>query len=136
MIKLGENPMNPNLTLILIIIYLLVIYLFTKYYKISQKLKEMHEINAKCSDIVVRRTYNKKYYLYFYTFTFKKEEYSISEKYQLPLFQKKMQINKKYPMAVDSKNPQQYVSPNVYATYKYYLYFSIFLILISFLLFI
>ena len=127
--------MNYNLTLILIIIYLGVVYLLVKYYKIKQQVNQMTEITAKCSDIVVRRTYNKKYYLYFYTFTFQKEEYTVSEKYRLPIFQKKMQINNKYPMVIDKNNPKEYVSPNSYAYYKYYLYLSLTLIFISLLLF-
>ena len=132
MIKLGDY-MNPNLTIALLIIYFLAIYFFYKYRQIVKKIKEMKLVKAICTDVIVRRTYNRKYYMYFYKYTFKKEENTITDKYLLPIFQNKIKINNKYLMFANEKEA---ISPLTALTYKWYLYAAIGLIIASLLLFI
>ena len=88
--------MNKDLAIILTIIYLIVIYLVYKYYNYTKKIKYMKEIKVTCSDVIIRRTYNKKYYMYFYKLKYKSEEVIISDKFRLPIFQKYIKINNKY----------------------------------------
>ena len=127
--------MNKDLAIILTIIYLIVIYLMYKYYNYVKKIKYMKEVKATCSDVIVRRTYNKKYYMYFYKLKYQKEEEIITDKLRLPIFQKYIKINKEYLMMVNPKNTSEYLTPIEYKTYKYYLYISIFLIILSILFF-
>lgn len=128
--------MNNNLVIILVLIYLLVVYLLSKYYKIIQKIKQMQEVMATCTDIVVRRTYNKKYYLYFYTFKIDNDTNNISDKLRLPIMQKKIKIKDTYLMYVNNRNIDDYISPITTLTYKWYLHGAIILIILSFLFFI
>ena len=127
--------MNKDLAIILTIIYLIVIYLVYKYYNYTKKIKYMKEIKVTCSDVIIRRTHNKKYYMYFYKLKYQNEEVIISEKFRLPIFQKYIKINNKYLMMINPKNIDEYISPIEYKTYKYYLYISIFLIILSILFF-
>ena len=94
----------------------------------------MEQTKAICTDVIVRRTYNKKYYMYFYKFTFKNEEYNVFEKLRLPLWQKKIKIKEKYLMYVEQNNPNNYVTPITTLSYKYYLHGAIMIIILSFLL--
>ncbi len=132
-IILGD-AMN-DLIIILVIIYLVVVYLVTQYFKIKQKMKIMQPIMATCTDIVVRRTYNKKYYFYFYKIKIKHDEITLNERKRLPIFQKQIKINTKYLMYVNEQNPDEYVSPTQVLAHKWYLYGAIMLIILSLLLF-
>ena len=58
--------MNNNIALILTILYLIALYLFYKYYKINSQIKNMKQTKAICTDVIVRRTYNKKYFLFLF----------------------------------------------------------------------
>ena len=128
--------MTHGLTFFLVISYTLMFFSLYKYLIIKQKIKNMHQVNAICTDVIVRRTYNKKYYLYCYTFKFHNEEYSLTDKLRLPLFQKRIMIQEKYPMYVNRNNPQEYLTPVAIITYKWYLYGAIFLFILSFFSFI
>ena len=128
--------MTHGLTFFLVISYTLMFFSLYKYLIIKQKIKNMHQVNAICTDVIVRRTYNKKYYLYCYTFKFHNEEYSLTDKLRLPLFQKRIMIQEKYPMDVNRNNPQEYLTPVAIITYKWYLYGAIFLFILSFFSFI
>ncbi len=135
MIKLGDT-MNTNTLTIIIILFLAVLYCFYKYIFYQRKVNEMKEVFAICTGVLVRRTYNKKYYLYSYTMKLKKDEIPISDKMRLPLFQKRIKINEKYKMYVNPKNTEDFLTPIETLTFRWYLYAAICLIVIALLLFI
>lgn len=108
----------------------------TKYYKLITKKKCYQSILSKCSDVIIRQTYRKKYYMYFYTFKIKNKEYNVHDKLIFPIFQNKIKINNKYLMYVNNNNPNEYISPIKTITINWYLYGSIILFIISILLFI
>ena len=106
-----------------------------KYIILKSKQKKMQEVKAKCTDIVIRRTYNKRYYLYFYQFSFQKENINISDKIRWAYFQNKIEINKQYLMYVNPQDPNDYLTPIETMTSKWYLYLSLLLFVISLFLF-
>lgn len=95
----------------------------------------MEEKEAYCSDVIVRRTYDKKYYMYFYKVKIDDEEISISEKKRLPFMQSKIKIKEVYKVFINPKNTNQYVSPIQVLTYKYYLILAIILIVLPLIIF-
>lgn len=127
--------MHKDKAIIMVIIYLIICYLLEKYYKLAKKKKNMNEINCTCTDIIIRRNYKKKYYMYFYKLKYQKNEEIITDKLRLPIFQNFIKINNKYLMMINPKNPNEYLTPIEYKTYKYYLYVSIFLFILSLLFF-
>lgn len=82
-----------------------------KWHQTNLKIKQMKKITCQCSDVIKRTTYEKNYYIYFYTFTLKKEEYTISDQTRFKLFFFNPKINDFLTMYVDSKNPKKFVTP-------------------------
>lgn len=135
MIKLGDK-MNTNTLTIIIIISFAALYCFYKYIFYQRRINKMKEVSALCTGVLVRRTYNKKYYLYSYTMKYKKEEVPIADKMRLPIFQKRIKINEKYKMYVNPHNTEDFITPIDTLTYKWYLYAALSLLIIALLLFI
>lgn len=116
------------------IFYVLAFFSFYKYFIVERKIKKMEQIEAVCTDVIVRRTYEKKYYMYYYKANFNGEEVNFSERKRLPFMQTFILINHKYTMFV-SKDLKDYVLPIQFLTYKFYLWATIFLIVVPLIIF-
>ncbi len=125
--------MNDKL-LFMTIFYVLAFFSFYKYFIVERKIKKMEQIEAVCTDVIVRRTYEKKYYMYYYKANFNGEEVNFSERKRLPFMQTFILINHKYTMFV-SKDLKDYVLPIQFLTYKFYLWATVFLIVVPLIIF-
>lgn len=117
-------------TILLSIFWILAFFSFYKYYRIQKKINYMKEYEAMCTDFIIKNTYQRKYYIYYYKVIKKGEEIIIEDKLILPLMKNKIKINEYYKVYVDSKNNSDYVTPVQVITYKLYLFLSLCLIII------
>lgn len=127
--------MNKDATIITTIFFLLAFFSFKYFLKIYNKKKRMIEVKAIVTDVIVRTTYNKKFYMYFYTFSFQDEKVNISDKKRFPFFQNRIKIYDEFFMYVNPHNMDDYVTPIEGMTYKFYLFLSILFILLPLLFF-
>lgn len=121
--------MNTN-SFILIIFWLIAFFSFYKYYKIQRKINNLEEYVATCSDILIKNTYNRKYYIYYYEVNYQNNKYILQDKLILPFLKGRIKINEDYKIYINLKNGQDYVTPMEVMTYKLYLFISIALIII------
>lgn len=121
--------MSKDAIIIYSIFFVGAFFSFYHYIKIKNKIKSMQEIKATCTDVIIRTTYNKKYYMYFYTFKLD-GTCNISDKRRTPLMRNKIKINEEYIMYVNPKNDKDYVTPIETMTNNFYLFLSIALIIL------
>ena len=120
--------------IILTICILISLYFLHKFSIIYQDMKKMQLIKVNCSDFIIRTSYNKKEYVAFYEYTFKKEDYTASDKSRLPFLKYFIKLNKKYDMYINPNKPNSYVSPYELIVYKYYLILALLFIIVPMLL--
>ena len=77
-------------TIILALFWIIAFFAFYKYYKIQKKVNKMPESLAVCTDFIIKNTYQRKYYIFYYKVLAKKEEFIIQDKVILPLFKNKI----------------------------------------------
>ena len=111
------------------------LYFLRKFFIIFNDLKKMQLVKATCTDFIVRTFYNKKDYVAFYEYKYKKETYEASDKMRFPILKLFIKINKKYDMYFDPNNSNNYVSPYELIIYRYYLVIAILLVVIPLLIF-
>ena len=121
-------------TIILTLCILTSFYFLRKFFIIYNDLKKMQLIQATCTDFIIRTFYNKKEYVAFYEYKYKKENYKASDKMRLPILKFFIKINKKYDMYFDPNNTNNYVSPYEFIVYRYYLVIAILFIVIPLLI--
>lgn len=114
--------------------FVFAFFLFRRFIEIYKKMKNMIEIEAIVTDVIVRTTYNRKYYMYYYSFVFGGNEYTIEDKKRTPWMHKKIVINQTILMYILPDNPKEYISPMSVLTYKYYLLLAICFIVLPLLL--
>ena len=115
-------------TIILALFWIIAFFAFYKYYKIQKKVNKIPEGLAVCTDFIIKNTYQRKYYIFYYKVLAKKEEFIIQDKVILPLFKNKIKINETYKIYF--KNQDEYVTPIEVITYKLYLFLSLVLIIL------
>ena len=114
-------------TIILALFWIIAFFAFYKYYKIQKKINKMSEGLAVCTDFIIKNTYQRKYYIFYYKVLAKKEEFIIQDKVILPLFKNKIKINETYKIYF--KNQDEYVTPIEVITYRLYLFLSLILVI-------
>lgn len=121
--------------IIFTIFYVGAFFSFRKYYKTQAKMKHMQNINCICSDVIVRQTYNKKFYIFYYERKIKGELSKFIEQKRIPIFNRYIKINNEYLMFVNESNDKEYVGPIETFLNKYYLILSIVLIVLPLVIF-
>ena len=117
-----------------VIFYTVAFFTFTKFMQIQRKLKNMIKWEVKCTDYFVRRTYQKKYYSFYFEGTYKKEEFNVADKTILPFFKNYFKIQNIYSIYLDPNNLNNYVTPLELIFHKIYLVLTIILIILPFIL--
>lgn len=115
--------------------YVGAFFSFRKYFKTQAKIKQMQRIKCKCSDVIVRQTYNKKFYIFYYESELKGELSKFIEQKRIPIFNRYIKINNEYLMFVNVSNDKEYVGPIETFLNKYYLILSIVLIVLPLVIF-
>lgn len=115
-------------TIILSLTWIIAFFSFYKYYKIQKKINYMEENKATCTDFIIKNTYKRKYYIYYYKVDHK--DIIIEDKMLIPYMKKRIKIGSSYKIYLNSHNDHDYVSPIELITYKLYLFISICLIII------
>ena len=128
----GDNMSNEQ-TIIFVICFSIAIILFYKFIKFKNKTKNMELIDATCTDTTLRTTYQKNIRMYYYTYTYKDEEYKTADKtrFQIPGFNP--QIKKTFKIYINPKNPNNCITPLEIYYSKIYLILGIILIILPFL---
>ena len=121
-------------TIILTLCILCSLYFLRKFFIIYNDKKKMQLIKATCTDFIVRTFYNRKEYVAFYEYKYKKETYKACDKMKLPILKIFIKIDKKYDMYFDPKNSNNYVSPYEFIIYRYYLVIAILFIVVPLLI--
>lgn len=125
--------MNNEQTLIFVICFSIAIILIYKYVLFRNKIKGKILIDATCSDTTLRTTYQKNIRVYYYKYTYDGEEYSTSDKtrFLIPGFNPK--IKQVFKIYIDSKKPDDCVTPLEIFYSKVYIILSIILLVLPFL---
>lgn len=124
-----------NLTYFLILLFLIFgLYFLFKFIHIYHKIKLYSPTKVLCTDSIIRRTYNRKYYIFIYHVKLKKEEFNLRDQTLLPFYPKLIKINQNYLMYIDLNNPDNVVTPLEVLSYKYYLLIGLILLIIIFIL--
>lgn len=125
--------MNSDQTLIFVICYSIAIILIYKLVKFRSKTKTMEQIDATCTDTTLRTTYQKNIRIYYYTYTYKGEEYKTADKARFVIPGFNPQIKKIFKIYINPKNPNDCVTPLEIYYSKLYLISSIILLILPFL---
>ena len=125
--------MSSDQTIIFVICYSIAIILIYKFINFKTKTKNMEQIDATCTDTTLRTTYQKNIRMYYYTYTYKDEEYKTADKtrFKIPGFNP--QIKKIFKIYINPKNPEDSVTPLEIYYSKLYLILSIILLILPFL---
>lgn len=125
--------MSSDQTIIFVICYSIAIILIYKFINFKTKTKNMEQIDATCTDTTLRTTYQKNIRMYYYTYTYKDEEFKIADKtrFKIPGFNP--QIKKIFKIYINPKNPEDSVTPLEIYYSKLYLISSIILLILPFL---
>ena len=125
--------MSSDQTIIFVICYSIAIILIYKFISFKTKTKNMEQIDATCTDTTLKTTYQKNIRMYYYTYTYKNEEYKTVDKtrFVIPGFNPK--IKKIFKIYINPKNPEDSVTPLEIYYSKLYLISSIILLILPFL---
>lgn len=125
--------MTNSETVVFVIFWGIAIILFYKYFKTYQKSKSMEKITCKCSDVILRTTYSKNTYVYFYSYTYKDEEYTTSDStsFKLPFFCPK--IGDVLEIYINKNNANDTINPLTLFYNKLFLFLSFLLLILPFL---
>ena len=125
--------MSSDQTIIFVICYSIAIILIYKFINFKTKTKNMEQIDATCTDTTLRTTYQKNIRMYYYTYTYKDEEYKTADKTRFVIPGFNPQIKKIFKIYINPKNPEDSVTPLEIYYSKLYLISSIILLILPFL---
>lgn len=125
--------MSNEQTLIFVICYSIAVILIYKFIKYQNKIKNMEIVDATCTDTTLRTTYQKNIRLFYYSYTYKNEEYTTSDQTRFTIPGFTPQIKKTYKIFVNPKKPNICVTPLEIFYSKLYIILSIILLVIPFL---
>ena len=125
--------MNNEQTLIFVICFSIAIILIYKYVLFRNKIKGKILIDATCTDTTLRTTYHKNIRIYYYKYTYEDEEYSTSDKTRFIILGFNPKIKETFKIYIDSKNPNNHVTPLEIFYSKIYIILGIILIILPFL---
>ena len=125
--------MSNEQTTIFVICFSVAIILFYKFIKFKIKTKDMELIDATCTDTTLKTTYQKNIRMYYYTYTYKGEEYKTADKTRFQILGFNPQIKKTFKIYINPKNPNNCITPLEIYFSKIYLILGIILIILPFL---
>lgn len=126
--------MSNEQTTIFVICISIAIILFYKFIKFKTKTKDMELIDATCTDTTLKTTYQKNIRMYYYTYTYKSEEYKTADKTRFQILGFNPKIKKIFKIYINPKNPNNCITPLEIYYSKIYLILGIILIILPFLL--
>ena len=125
--------MSNEQTTIFVICFSVAIILLYKFIKFKIKTKDMELIDATCTDTTLKTTYQKNIRMYYYTYTYKGEEYKTADKTRFQILGFNPQIKKIFKIYINPKNPNNCITPLEIYYSKIYLILGIILIILPFL---
>ena len=125
--------MSNEQTTIFVICFSVAIILLYKFIKFKIKTKDMELIDATCTDTTLKTTYQKNIRMYYYTYTYKGEEYKTADKTRFQILGFNPQIKKTFKIYINPKNPNNCITPLEIYFSKIYLILGIILIILPFL---
>ena len=126
--------MSNEQTTIFVICFSVAIILLYKFIKFKIKTKDMELIDATCTDTTLKTTYQKNIRMYYYTYTYKGEEYKTADKTRFQILGFNPKIKKIFKIYINPKNPNNCITPLEIYYSKIYLTLGIILIILPFLL--
>ena len=125
--------MSNEQTTIFVICFSVAIILLYKFIKFKIKTKDMKLIDATCTDTTLKTTYQKNIRMYYYTYTYKGEEYKTADKTRFQILGFNPKIKKIFKIYINPKNPNNCITPLEIYYSKIYLILGIILIILPFL---
>ena len=120
--------------LLFVIFFSIAFILIFKFLKIYLKKRHFIKIDAVVTDITKRTTYQKNIYIYYYEYYYKKEKYTTFDQTKYKILGFNPQIKNVYNIYINTKNPNECITPLALFLNKMSFLFNILLIIIPFLL--
>ncbi len=103
--------MSKDETMAFVLLWSTAIILLYKWYQIYKKQRSYKKITCKVTDYTLRTTYHKNQHIYYYSYTYNKEEYTTSDTIRFKLFFFHPKIKDILTIYIDPKNPNISLTP-------------------------